>query len=141
VASLFDPSDPAHDRARDRLGKEPIVWLTTVRDDGQPQTTPVWFLWQEGRILMYSRPGKPKLRNVARNASVSLHLEGDGVGGDVVVLEGRAEVDEDGPPADRVPEYVDKYRDLIRDDGWTPESFAADYAVPVRITPTVVRAW
>jgi hypothetical protein len=40
-----------------------------------------------------------------------------------------------------VPEYVAKYRDLIADMGSAPEPFAAEYAVPIRITPTKLRQW
>jgi hypothetical protein len=30
-----------------RLKSEPMIWLTTVTPSGQPQSTPVWFLWQD----------------------------------------------------------------------------------------------
>ena len=42
---MLDPSNPAHARADRRLRSEPVAWLTTVRADGQAQSTPVWFLW------------------------------------------------------------------------------------------------
>jgi hypothetical protein len=59
----------------------------------------------------------------------------------VVTVEGTAEVLRDQPPADQVQDYVEKYRAPIADLGWTPESFAADYSVPLRITPTRVQTW
>src|SRR5438552_1850372 len=31
-----------------RLLDEKIAWLTTVRRDGQPQSSPGWFLWRAG---------------------------------------------------------------------------------------------
>ena len=31
-----------------------IGWLTTVTPDGQPQTFPIWFLWDDGEMLVYS---------------------------------------------------------------------------------------
>jgi PPOX class probable F420-dependent enzyme len=124
-----------------RLAREPIVWLTTVRSDGQPQSVPVWFVWDGTSFLIYSQRDKPKLRNISGNPRVSLHLRGTETGGDIVAIEGAAERAAEAPPADRVEPYVDKYRRLIEGYGWTPASFAEDYSEPVRITPTAVRTW
>jgi PPOX class probable F420-dependent enzyme len=123
----------------DRLARELIVWLTTVRSDGQPQSVPVWFVWDGRSFLIYSQRDKPKLRNMARNPRVSLHLRGTEDGGDIVTIEGTAERASEAQPADRVEPYVFKYRRLIEEYGWTPASFAEDYSEPVRITPTAVR--
>jgi hypothetical protein len=70
---------------------------------------------------------------------VSLHLEGGREGDDIVVFEGRAKIVRDRDPATSFPEYIKKYRRLIQSYGWTPDSFAADYAVPVVVRPTRVR--
>jgi PPOX class probable F420-dependent enzyme len=138
---MIDTTTAAGRRAAERLRDEVIAWLVTVRPDGQPQPTPVWFLWQDSDILMYSKPNTPKLRNLEVNPRVALHLEGNGKGGDVVVLEGVAETDPSVPQATAVPEYLAKYRERIAELGWTPESFAADYAVPLRIRPLRARVW
>lgn len=31
----------------ERLRTEDIAWITTVTADGQPQSSPVWFLWDD----------------------------------------------------------------------------------------------
>jgi PPOX class probable F420-dependent enzyme len=129
------------DWAEERLRSDVAAWLTTVSPDGQPQSTPVWFLWDGSTFLMYSRPDTPKLRNIEANPKVSLHLDGENEGTHVVTFDATAEVLRDQPPANRVAEYVEKYRQPIADLGWTPESFAADYSVPLRITPTRVQVW
>ena len=46
-------------RVERRLRDEYLVWLTTVRADGLPQPSPVWFLWDGETVLIYSQPGKP----------------------------------------------------------------------------------
>jgi PPOX class probable F420-dependent enzyme len=125
-------------RAVRRLDEELIAWLVTVSPRGAPQPVPVWFLWDGDRILLYSRPNAPKLRNIEANPRVALHLEGDGKGGDVVVVTGTAELSDD-PPADRVEAYSRKYAGSIARNGWTPASFAADYSVPVRVALTRLR--
>jgi PPOX class probable F420-dependent enzyme len=109
----------------------------TVSERSAPQPSPVWFWWDGASFLVYSRPGTPKLRNIAANPRVALHLNDDGSGSDVVVVSGRA-LQSDDPPADRMPAYTEKYLSLIEGNGWTPASFAADYSVPIRITPTRV---
>src|SRR3954447_8640646 len=95
-------------RAERRLRTERIGGLVSVSPGGTPRPIPVWFLWEGESILLYSRPGTPKLRNIAANPRVALHLDGDGWGGDVVVVTGEAEV-LDGPPANEVEAYVEKY--------------------------------
>jgi PPOX class probable F420-dependent enzyme len=137
----FDPNDPDHAAAEARLRSEVIAWLTTVTPDGQPQSSPVWFLWEDGAFLIFSRPDKPKLRNIAANPRVSLHLRGTETGGEIATFDGTAEILPDAPPADEVPRYVEKYREQMRRGGWTPASFASDYSQPVRVTPTAARIW
>jgi PPOX class probable F420-dependent enzyme len=138
--AVLDPAVPEHAEAERWLRDELVVWLTTVRDDGQPQSVPVWFLWEDGEFLAYSQPGKPKLANIGSHPKVSLHLRGTETGGEVVTFEGEARRSDD-PPADRVPAYIEKYRGQIDADDWTPRSFAEDYSVPIRITPTAVHVW
>ena len=121
------------------LRDERIIWLTTVRADRTPQPSPVWFLWDGESFLIYSRPETPKLRNLERNPTVALNLDGDGRGGDIVVFTGRAEILTGAPPANEVVEYVDKYREYIARIEMTPDSFAQAYAVALRVTPTGLR--
>jgi PPOX class probable F420-dependent enzyme len=131
--SLLDASTEFGRRAERRLHEEKIAWLTTVGPSGTPQPIPVWFLWDGGdSVLIYSQADTAKLRAIAANSRVSLHLDGNGSGEDIVVATGEAAVSDD-PPADAVPAYVEKYAPLIERNRWTPESFAADYSVPMRI--------
>ncbi|HEU0304905.1 MAG TPA: TIGR03667 family PPOX class F420-dependent oxidoreductase [Gaiellaceae bacterium] len=126
-------------RAARRLREERLAWLTTVSPRGTPQPVPVWFPWDgPDSVLLYSRPDQPKLRNIASNPRVALHLDGNGRGGDIVVCLGQAHVSDD-PPADAIPEYVEKYAVLIERNRWTPASFAADYSVPLRIAISRIR--
>lgn len=133
--------DGLNARAEQRLHDELIIWLTTVSPAGQPQTSAVWFLWDGEEILMYSLAGTPRTRNIEANPRVALNLDGDGQGGSVVSIEGRARLDPEGPPSTEVAAYAAKYRAKIAGHGWTPESFAVDYPIPIRITPTKARSW
>ncbi len=137
----IDTSTDFGARVARRLRHEQIGWLVTVDGDGTPQPSPIWFLWEKdaGTLLIYSRPDAPKMGNIAANPRVALHLDGDGRGGDIVVLTGSARHDEDAPPADAVPAYVEKYREGIVRIGMEPESMAAAYSAAIRVTPEELR--
>ena len=134
-----DPSTEAGTAVIGRLERELIAWLTTVDPAGQPQSSPVWFLWDAGEIVVFSRAGAPRARNIAANALVSIHLNSDETASDVVTFEGVARLVAGAAPAAAVPAYLAKYGQLIRRYGWTPESFSADYPDPIRIRPTRLR--
>lgn len=90
---------------------------------------------------MYSRADAWRNEHIRRNPRVALNFDGNGSGGDIVVITGEARVSADDPPADRLPAYVEKYRDFITSRYQTPERFAALYTVPIRITPARVRGF
>ena len=138
---FLDLSDQSHARAEERLHSAVVIWLTTISPDDQPQSTPVWFLWDGDSFLIYSKPASPKVPSIRANAKVSLHLNSNHVGDDAVIFEAAARLADDEPPADRVPAYVEKYAGEIAGLGWTNERFAGDYSQPIRVVPTRVRAW
>ena len=138
--SFSIPSSSFGARVERRLRDELIVWLTTVSPAGAPVPSPVWFLWDGESFLVYSQPQTPKLRNIARNPRVSLNLNGDRRGDDIVIVSGAAR-ESDDPPAHEVAAYLEKYGGPIAANGWTPESFAADYSVPLRIEPRRLRGF
>ena len=124
-------------RVESRLHTNLMAWLTTVTPAGAPDTVPVWYLLRDDEtVLVYSRPGKPKLRNIDGNPAVALGLDVTDLGRDVIRLEGTAVRGPDVPPADQVPEYVAKYVERIAAIFGTPERFAASFSEAVVITPT-----
>ncbi|MEJ7816893.1 MAG: TIGR03667 family PPOX class F420-dependent oxidoreductase [Rubrobacter sp.] len=138
---MFDTTTEAGKRAESRLREEEISWMTTVRSDGQPQTVPVWFLWDDEGFLIYSQPNRQKLKNIARNPHVGLNLNSNEHGGDVVRLEGTARIVGDAPPASEVAPYVEKYRESIARIGFDVEGFARAYSTAVRVTPGRWQVW
>lgn len=136
---MIDTNTEFGQRVARRLAEERIAWLTTIDSNGNPQPRPIWFLWDGGTFLIYSRPGTAKLRHIAERPQVALHLDGDGLGGDIVVFTGQAEIDSAAPPADHAPAYVAKYRPGFARIGMTPAEFAASYSVALRVTPLKLR--
>jgi len=126
-------------RTANRLDLESIGWMTTVSPNGTPLASPVWFLYDGDTILLYSLAGTPRTANIKAKPRVSFHLDGDGLGGDVVVIEGDAVIDDSAPKCYDVPAYMDKYQRFMDNYGWTPQYFSEKYPVPIRISPTRVR--
>ncbi len=136
---LPDPTTPFGQRVRRRLQDERVVWLTSVGQDGTPQPNPVWFWWDGGSFLVYNRPDAGRVAHVRSRPAVSLSFDGDGRGGDIVVVLGRAELSPGEPPAHDVPEYLAKYREqMVRVSG-SAEAFSRSYPTAMRVHPLRVR--
>lgn len=137
LTTHMQPAD--RERVEDRLRHNLMAWLTTVRPDGQPVTVPVWFLLRDDdTIVLYSKPGSPKLRHFAHNPKVSMALDVCDIGRNIVRLEGVAHVADDQPAADKNPAYLAKYTERIGAMFGTPEQFAAQFSTAVVVTPTKV---
>ncbi len=139
----MNDSKTALERKAKRLAKnEYIIWLTTVDSDQTPQPRPVWFIWNKDSFLIFSQPKAHKVTHIQQNSSVSLHFNTDESGdGDVIVSIGRAELDSNSLPANKVPAYLRKYRSGIAALKRTPAQFSSEYSVAIRVKPTSLRGW
>jgi PPOX class probable F420-dependent enzyme len=127
--------------AAERFDRDAVAWLTTVTASGQPQSSVVWFLVHDGAIYVQSQPGAGKVKNIRANRKVSLHLNSDAAGGEVVTVDADAEIVDSFPPGVR-DAYMAKYERRIREElQTTPEGVEADYSTTVRVTPRRVRGW
>lgn len=122
---------PISAEARGMLERAEYVWLTTVRADGMPQPTPVWFLVDEDEIVIYSMPQAQKLRNLRANPRVALSFTERADAETFVVIQGTAVLDK-APPYS--PAYIAKYTAPMRDIDLTPEGMMAEYTVRIRVT-------
>ncbi|WP_410660235.1 pyridoxamine 5'-phosphate oxidase family protein [Amycolatopsis sp. lyj-112] len=93
----------------ERLGRERNVWFCTLRADGSPHVTPVWFVYLDDVFWVSSGERNVKVRNVDNDARVSLALED---GDAPAVAEGLARVHRDKLREDVLAALAAKY------DGW-----------------------
>ena len=136
---LPDPTTDFGSRVARRLAEEVVAWLTVVDGAGTPQPAPVWFLWDGESALIYSLTEAKRLAHLRARPRVAMHLDGNGQGGDVVVLTGGIVEAPDAPaPADN-PSYLNKYGERITSGWGSAEAFGAQYSVPLRFTPRRVR--
>ena len=73
--------------------------------------------------MVFSLPDTARTRNIEHNPKVALNFAGDGSGGDIVIVSGRARL-EPGPSADKLAPFVKKYAWGLERLRATPEQFA-----------------
>jgi PPOX class probable F420-dependent enzyme len=138
---LPDTSTPFGLGVRRRLHEEYLMWLTAMGMHGMPQPAPIWFLWDEAasNFLIYNQTHAKRLDLVRHNSQVALNFDGYGTGFGIIVFTGHAEISADEPPADQHQLYLAKYRHWMTSKFGSPEQFAADYSVALRVYPSKVR--
>jgi F420H(2)-dependent biliverdin reductase len=58
-----------------KLEQQQIIWIASVRPDGRPHMSPVWFIYYEGKIYVSTDPKSVKVRNLLGNPHAVLALE------------------------------------------------------------------
>lgn len=57
------------------LEEKNFLMLATARKDGSPQVTPVWYLWENGHILINTENGRAKAKNIKRDPRVAVAIQ------------------------------------------------------------------
>ncbi len=114
-----------------RLGRELTIWVATVRGNGWPHLTPVWYVWLDGRIYIAIDSNSQKFANLRHNQAIALALPDTEA---VIILEGEAHV-ADRNAVDKLGEhFYHKYEWDFRYDE------EADWRL-IEITPHKMLAW
>ena len=74
------------------LARPQVAHLVTVRPDGRPHVAPVWFMWEQGRVLVMADGQAVKVGNIGRSPAVALSVSDGQRPYRYVVLEGEATV-------------------------------------------------
>ncbi len=128
-------------RADRLLTRESVVWLGTVDSDGRPHLVPVWFLWDGEAVLIASKPGARKVRNIREHPCVMLGV-GDPDGDfDVGLVEARAELTSLTTAALLEAGLREKYAARLEALGLGAAEFAATYSQVIRVTPSRCLPW
>ena len=72
-----------------------VAILATVDGSGRPHAAPIWYLYEDGVLLMSTGGGSQKHRNIERNPQVTLVVDKRTLPYYALMVHGRAEI---GPP-------------------------------------------
>ena len=116
------------------LRERPTATLGTIRRDGSPQASVVWYLWDTGEFVISTIDTAAKSHNLRRDPRCSLCIEHPETG-QMVVAYGSARLD-DGDVRGRTRDLVDRYYDNPADtDSHMERIFRTDDRVLITLQP------
>jgi PPOX class probable F420-dependent enzyme len=121
----------------DRLASDHYGWLTTVAKSGQPVPKLIWFYFDGAALVIYTVPDAAKVAHIRRHPQVSLNLDSNGNGGDVVVIGGAATIDAEGVDCREDGPYWTKFAELSDKFGLTEAM--AHYSTRIKVS--VDKVW
>src|SRR5712692_6221156 len=69
-----------------------LARIATVRTDGAPSVVPVWFIHENGKVLITPRKNSEFLANLRREPRVAITIDEDAAGYRKVLVEGIAKI-------------------------------------------------
>jgi PPOX class probable F420-dependent enzyme len=117
------------DSHSDLLERPLFAHLATLRPDGSPQSSVMWFLWDGQRVLFSHTTNRQKYRNLLRDGRISFHVQDPD--SPYRTLEVRGQVESMDPD----PEAA-FYRSLQERYGLAMPVFDADVRVVIAVKPT-----
>ena len=101
--------------------------MATIRANGTPQLTPVWFVWDGEQFIISITTERAKYKNLVRDARMSLCID-DVTGFGYVTAEGKAEIREQDI-------WEDTRKILVKYQG---EEGSAEYLERMKTEPRVL---
>ena len=68
--------------------------LATVLEDGRPHVAPIWFVWNEGKIIFCTGESSVKGGNMRRNPQVSICVDDESPPYAFVIIQGTAKLND-----------------------------------------------
>lgn len=135
----YDPTPAlAVARVRPMLHEERVVWLSTVRPDGTPHLVPTWFWWDGEALVVFSKPGAAKVRNLRANPRLMIAVGDPEDDFSVGLIEAEATRMHEATVPD---EFFAKYASELGPGRLDPATFRELYTLAIRIVPTRYLAW
>ena len=88
-----DASPSSWGDVRARLEGAETYWITTVRADGRPHSTPLVGVWHEDAFWFCTTSGEQKVRNLEHRRAALVAVGSSDFAGLDVVVEGQARAD------------------------------------------------
>jgi PPOX class probable F420-dependent enzyme len=84
------------------LAEANVAVLATVDQRGRPHAAPVWYLWEDGELVISTGRGSQKHRNVEANPEITVVVDRRSLPYFALMLHGRAEIAPPMDPAERL---------------------------------------
>ncbi len=115
------------------LHEPQIAVLATVDRQGRPHAMPIWYLYEDGVVIMSAGRGSQKQRNIERNPAATLVLDQRETPYYALMVRGTAEI---GPPLTPEDHRRISTRYLGQDEGRRYAERTQDHdAISIRLTP------
>lgn len=112
-----------------------VVTFTTIRPDGSPHVTPIWYEYDGGKFYCWVGADTIKARNVRRNPRVALCIATHDHPYSYVIAEGTCEISQDGVE-ERARSIAVRYYGEERGSRFPSETYQEGEAVLLVVTPT-----
>ncbi|MDG7007478.1 MAG: PPOX class F420-dependent oxidoreductase [Nitrososphaerota archaeon] len=106
--------------------------LATVRKDGSPHVTPIWYMLESGRLFVNTTTGRVKYHNIRRDPRVSFLVD-DGY--PYVMVEGRARIAEERDAKKDIETLAVRYTGEEAGRKAAKERYWKDPRVSIEIVP------
>jgi PPOX class probable F420-dependent enzyme len=105
--------------------------------DGPPQLSPVWYVYDQGRLYVSVGLGTAKHRNLQRDSRISVCIDGCFPDFRTVIVQGRAELIEAGDPLQEEMRWriIRQYHDSEEEARRYAEATRDEVSVLIVITP------
>jgi PPOX class probable F420-dependent enzyme len=122
------------EKARAYLQELRFAVLATINQEGTPQLTTMWYLLEDdGTILMNTKVGRVKERNMRRDPHVSICIEN---GYDFLTINGTVEMVDDPEIAQRdIYRLSKRYHGEAKARRQMEEKFSKEIRVSLRLKP------
>ncbi len=122
------------------LDETHVANLVTLNPDGSPHVAPVWYVHRQGRLHISAGASAVKVRNIRRDARVSVSIANDSSPAAYVLFEGRASVTSDDAVELLVEMYV-RYQGKERGTISAQKTREAGPSVAIDIEPSKIITW
>ena len=128
------------EKARAYLREKRFAVLATLNKDGMPQLTTMWYLLEDdGTILMNTKVGRAKERNMRRDPRISICVENDYI---YVTLSGKVEMIDDPEIAQRdIFRLSSRYHGEEKAKRQMENQFSKEQRVTLRLKPEHIIAY
>jgi PPOX class probable F420-dependent enzyme len=124
-------SETLSEKARAYLNGQRFAVLATINQDGTPQLTTMWYLLEGDTILMNTKAGRIKERNMRRDPRISICVE-DGY--EYVTIRGTVEMIDDQEIAQQdIFRLATRYHGAEKAKQQMEEQFSREQRVTLRL--------